>query len=182
MAFSSKLLILAGLEGKGSYLLWGSAHGRSVEVKLCCSHAAFFWRRRLPSDSSFSSCVLAALSPWLCGLPVVFGTWLFSSSSFDPVSWAYATLRKRPPARFEVVPLDQAWQAVSPIEAQFFDPILQCTPVPSWCGESSTCHLATDTKSTSGVCWKAHAELFLPVVRSEEHTSELQSRQYLVCR
>src|SRR5438445_9448916 len=27
-----------------------------------------------------------------------------------------------------------------------------------------------------------HARLVFPVLRSEEHTSELQSRQYLVCR
>src|SRR3712207_8973485 len=29
---------------------------------------------------------------------------------------------------------------------------------------------------------KLHEELFNPYERSEEHTSELQSRQYLVCR
>src|SRR3712207_7256080 len=30
--------------------------------------------------------------------------------------------------------------------------------------------------------WRAEADDFLEIGRSEEHTSELQSRQYLVCR
>src|SRR5258707_9688523 len=34
----------------------------------------------------------------------------------------------------------------------------------------------------TGVCLHAGANLFLNFPRSEEHTSELQSRQYLVCR
>src|SRR3712207_8190530 len=36
--------------------------------------------------------------------------------------------------------------------------------------------------SPSGICSEPEAEAHRGVERSEEHTSELQSRQYLVCR
>src|SRR3712207_7609728 len=42
--------------------------------------------------------------------------------------------------------------------------------------------LASTTPSRSGTSRSAYAAIRASWVRSEEHTSELQSRQYLVCR
>jgi hypothetical protein len=98
---------------------------------------------------------------------VVFGTWQRSFSSCGPAScsWAHVPLRKHPLDLVGVVPLVQAWQAVSPIELWLSDPILRCTLALFGYGEPSTCLRATETKSTSGVCLKARAELFSLVVR-----------------
>src|SRR3712207_7443531 len=52
--------------------------------------------------------------------------------------------------------------------------------------ESLPGRIATTLRSATGVSWKRKlARMYRPrppFVRSEEHTSELQSRQYLVCR
>src|SRR3712207_7325544 len=39
-----------------------------------------------------------------------------------------------------------------------------------------------DVDADPAVAWRAHAARVTAAVRSEEHTAELQSRQYLVCR
>src|SRR3712207_7151879 len=45
----------------------------------------------------------------------------------------------------------------------------------------SSCHGSTPCRAAVGSAWCRLCQLS-PIERSEEHTSELQSRQYLVCR
>src|SRR5947209_16743163 len=56
-------------------------------------------------------------------------------------------------------------------------PIWTCTGCRSSARRSSTWACARTTRSTRSSCASSASS-----VRSEEHTSELQSRQYLVCR
>src|SRR3712207_7274859 len=54
------------------------------------------------------------------------------------------------------------------------------TAAASW-GAAST-RSATTTSSSTAPRWPRRSPPAMPSWRSEEHTSELQSRQYLVCR
>src|SRR3712207_8894788 len=55
-------------------------------------------------------------------------------------------------------------------------------PDPGDIGDPSARYLLLAPAVTLPLAWRRRAPLLTMVLRSEEHTSELQSRQYLVCR
>src|SRR5947209_15791839 len=83
------------------------------------------------------------------------------------------------------VPMDLVstfWMPADVMTARTAPPAM--TPVPSGAGLSSTCPEPKRPSTWWGIVVSVRLTRtrFFLAARSEEHTSELQSRQYLVCR
>src|SRR5437763_6979264 len=85
---------------------------------------------------------------------------------------------RRPPRStlFPYTTLFRSWGADSTFAA--------CTSVPpAGDGVCEVCHAATRRgRRRCFACFRTSAQVTMPTERSEEHTSELQSPMYLVCR
>src|SRR5690606_40043899 len=98
---------------------------------------------------------------------------------------ATATTASYPPSLHDALPIFDDGEIVSGVIKYVGEPQISGLPITSTRVEQDTFLLTSEVQSTSGGTFQylfAGCRAASPTQRSEEHTSELQSRENLVCR